>query len=36
MAKYLMRIETVASFREIGRGKGGYWEDRGYPWYAGI
>jgi hypothetical protein len=33
MAKYLMLIETVASFREIGRGN---WEDRGYPWYAGI
>ena len=20
----------------IGGGKGGYWEDRGYEWYAGI
>jgi DMSO/TMAO reductase YedYZ molybdopterin-dependent catalytic subunit len=36
MAKYVMRIEAVASYREIAGGKGGYWEDRGYAWYAGI
>lgn len=36
MAKYVMRIEAVESFGGIGRGKGGYWEDRGYQWYAGI
>jgi DMSO/TMAO reductase YedYZ molybdopterin-dependent catalytic subunit len=36
MAKYIMRIEAVADFGSIGRGKGGYWEDRGYQWYAGI
>ena len=36
MAKYVQRIEFVASVREIGRGKGGYWEDQGYEWYAGI
>jgi DMSO/TMAO reductase YedYZ molybdopterin-dependent catalytic subunit len=36
MAKYVMRIEAIASFRDIARGKGGYWEDRGYEWYAGI
>ncbi len=36
MAKYLMRIELVESFADIGQGKGGYWEDRGYDWYAGI
>ncbi len=36
MAKYVMRIEAVASFDKLGRGKGGYWEDRGYQWYAGI
>lgn len=36
MAKYVMRIEAVESFRDIARGKGGYWEDRGYQWYAGI
>ncbi len=35
-AKYVMRIEIVDSFARIGRGKGGYWEDRGYEWYAGI
>jgi len=36
MAKYVMRIEAVESFAKIGGGKGGYWEDRGYEWYAGI
>lgn len=36
MAKYIQRIEYVASTKEIGRGRGGYWEDRGYEWYAGI
>jgi len=36
MAKYVMRIEAVDSFATIGGGKGGYWEDRGYEWYAGI
>ena len=36
MAKYVMQIEAVASFADIGGGKGGYWEDRGYEWYAGI
>jgi len=36
MAKYVMRIEAIESFAGIGRGKGGYWEDRGYQWYAGI
>lgn len=35
-AKYVMRIEAVRSFRHIAGGKGGYWEDRGYEWYAGI
>jgi DMSO/TMAO reductase YedYZ molybdopterin-dependent catalytic subunit len=35
-AKYLMRIEAVARLDDIGGGKGGYWEDRGYEWYAGI
>lgn len=35
-AKYIMRIEIVDSFRGIGRGRGGFWEDRGYEWYAGI
>jgi DMSO/TMAO reductase YedYZ molybdopterin-dependent catalytic subunit len=36
MAKYLMGIEAVESFDRIGRGRGGFWEDRGYEWYAGI
>ena len=36
MAKYVMRIELVSSFAHIGAGNGGYWEDQGYEWYAGI
>jgi len=36
MAKYVMRIEIVGDFSGIAGGKGGYWEDRGYEWYAGI
>ncbi|MCF1503148.1 molybdopterin-binding protein [Afifella sp. H1R] len=36
MAKYVMGIEVVGSFASIRGGKGGYWEDRGYEWYAGI
>src|SRR4051812_18408201 len=36
MAKYVMRIEAVEDFAKIGFGKGGFWEDRGYEWYAGI
>ena len=35
-AKYIMRIEAVESLADLGRGKGGFWEDRGYEWYAGI
>ena len=35
-AKYVMRIELVESIAHIGGGKGGYWEDSGYQWYAGI
>ncbi|WP_370030058.1 molybdopterin-binding protein [Qipengyuania mesophila] len=36
-AKYLTGIEVVASFADIGLGKGGYWEDHGgYQWYAGM
>lgn len=34
--KYLTAIELVDSLADIGEGKGGYWEDRGYQWYAGI
>ena len=36
MAKYLRRIDLVDSFKSIGDGSGGYWEDQGYQWYAGI
>jgi len=36
MAKYIMRIEVVSTFEDIRGGKGGYWEDRGYEWFAGI
>jgi DMSO/TMAO reductase YedYZ molybdopterin-dependent catalytic subunit len=36
MAKYVMRIEAIESFDKMGRGRGGFWEDRGYEWYAGI
>src|SRR5438876_11837215 len=35
-AKYLMRLEVVDSFANIAGGKGGYWEDQGYQWFAGI
>lgn len=35
-AKYLTAIMAVASLDDIGGGEGGYWEDRGYQWYAGI
>ncbi|MEO8739322.1 MAG: molybdopterin-binding protein [Casimicrobiaceae bacterium] len=35
-AKYVMRIELVESFSKIAGGNGGYWEDNGYEWYAGI
>ncbi len=36
MNKYIKRIELIESFQDIGSGKGGYWEDNGYQWYAGI
>lgn len=35
-AKYLMRIDLVERLDTIRGGKGGYWEDLGYEWYAGI
>jgi len=36
-AKYIARIDAVASLAGIGKGKGGYWEDVvDYDWYAGI
>lgn len=36
MAKYIMEIKLVERFDDIAGGKGGYWEDRGYEWFAGI
>jgi DMSO/TMAO reductase YedYZ molybdopterin-dependent catalytic subunit len=35
-AKYLHRVELVGDLEEIAGGQGGFWEDRGYNWYAGI
>ncbi|RCW68047.1 molybdopterin-binding protein [Pseudorhodoferax soli] len=35
-AKYLMRIEVVDAYSGLWGGRGGFWEDRGYEWYAGI
>jgi DMSO/TMAO reductase YedYZ molybdopterin-dependent catalytic subunit len=35
-AKYIQKIEFVADFKSIQKGNGGYWEDQGYEWYAGI
>lgn len=36
MAKYVMRIEAVDEIAGIRGGRGGFWEDLGYEWYAGI
>jgi DMSO/TMAO reductase YedYZ molybdopterin-dependent catalytic subunit len=35
-AKYVMRLQLVDRVDQIAGGKGGFWEDRGYAWYAGI
>jgi DMSO/TMAO reductase YedYZ molybdopterin-dependent catalytic subunit len=35
-AKWVTRIELVADLAPIDGGQGGYWEDNGYEWYAGI
>ncbi|HWD66553.1 MAG TPA: molybdopterin-binding protein [Caulobacteraceae bacterium] len=35
-AKYIMRLEVTDRLDRIGAGKGGFWEDRGYEWYAGV
>lgn len=35
-AKYVMHVEITTRLDQIGEGKGGFWEDRGYEWYAGI
>ncbi|GAC1309243.1 MAG: molybdopterin-binding protein [Vulcanimicrobiaceae bacterium] len=34
--KWVQRIELAATFKPIFGGNGGYWEDQGYEWYAGI
>jgi DMSO/TMAO reductase YedYZ molybdopterin-dependent catalytic subunit len=36
MAKFIRRIEVVDSLAGLGSGRGSYWADRGYEWYAGI
>jgi DMSO/TMAO reductase YedYZ molybdopterin-dependent catalytic subunit len=36
MAKFIARIEAVDRLDNIRGGNGGYWEDDGYEWYAGI
>lgn len=36
MAKYVRSIEVTDTLQPFGTGKGGFWEDRGYEWYAGI
>ena len=35
-AKWIGRIEVVGSYANLYAGGGGYWEDQGYEWYAGI
>ena len=35
-AKWVGRIEVVGSYANLYGGGGGYWEDQGYEWYAGI
>ena len=34
--KYVMRIEAVDDIAGMSGGRGGFWEDLGYEWYAGI
>lgn len=36
MPKYLQRIDLVDDFRQVRGGRGGYWEDQGYDWFAGV
>lgn len=35
-AKYLQELVLTDNLSGFGQGGGGYWEDRGYEWYAGI
>jgi DMSO/TMAO reductase YedYZ molybdopterin-dependent catalytic subunit len=34
-AKYVERIEVAERLDHVGGGQGGYWEDKGFQWYAG-
>lgn len=34
-SKHINHISVVDSLEGIGRGHGGFWEDRGFQWYAG-
>jgi DMSO/TMAO reductase YedYZ molybdopterin-dependent catalytic subunit len=34
--KWVSGIDVLPSFANIAGGRGGYWEDQGYEWYAGI
>jgi len=36
MAKFITAIDAVDRLDNIRSGKGGYWEESGYEWYAGI
>ena len=36
MAKYIRSITLTGDLSRFGQGNGGYWEDRGYEWFAGI
>ena len=36
MAKYIRAVTVVDRLEDFGKGGGGYWEDRGYDWFAGI
>ena len=35
-AKYVTRVEAVDALGRFGAGRGGFWPDRGYQWYAGL
>jgi DMSO/TMAO reductase YedYZ molybdopterin-dependent catalytic subunit len=35
-AKYVHRIEAVSRLTHFAGGRGGFWPDRGYQWYAGL
>ena len=36
MAKYISGITLTDDYTTFGQGGGGYWEDNGYEWFAGI